>query len=46
VPDPGSSSAGDGLESIAAIVVLLIVASLPLGMVALVARFLRGSWNP
>jgi hypothetical protein len=46
VPDPVSGSADGGLESFAAIVVLLIVASLLLGMVALVARFLRGSWNP
>jgi len=46
VPDPGSDSADGGLESFAAIAVLLIVASLLLGMVALVTRFLRGSWDP
>jgi hypothetical protein len=43
--DPGGDSGGV-LESFAAIGVLLIVASLLLGMVALVTRFLRGSWNP
>ena len=49
LPDPGSlggDSADSGLESVAAIAVLVIVAMLLLGMVALVARFLRGSWNP
>ena len=49
LPDPGSvggDSADSGLEAFAAIAVLVIVATLLLGMVALVARFLRGSWNP
>jgi hypothetical protein len=49
VPVPGQDagdSAGGGLESFAAVVVLLIVASLLFGMIALVTRFLRGSWNP
>ena len=49
LPGPGASggdSAGGGMESFAAIAVLLIVASLLFGMVALVTRFLRGSWNP
>jgi hypothetical protein len=45
LPDPRGDSGGL-LESFAAIGVLLIVASLLLGMVALVTRFLRGSWNP
>jgi hypothetical protein len=43
---PGPGGSGGLLESFAAIGVLLIVASLLLGMVALVTRFLRGSWNP
>ena len=49
LPDPGSvgdGSAEGGVEAFAAIAVLVIVATLLLGMVALVARFLRGSWNP
>jgi hypothetical protein len=49
LPDPGDiggDSAGGGLESYAAIGVLLLVASLLFGMVVLVTRFLRGSWNP
>ena len=49
LPTPGSvggDSADSGLEAFAAIAVLVIVATLLLGMVALVARFLRGSWNP
>jgi hypothetical protein len=46
-PVPGEGdSAGGGLESFAAVFVLLIVASLLFGMVVLVTRFLRGSWNP
>ena len=49
VPVPGEDdgdSAGGGIESFAAVLVLLVVASLLFGMVALVTRFLRGSWNP
>jgi hypothetical protein len=49
LPDPGDVGGGssDGiLDSFAAIGVLLIVASLLFGMVALVTRFLRGNWNP
>jgi len=49
LPDPGDvggGSADGGLESFAAIGVLLIIASLLFGMVVLVTRFLRGNWNP
>ena len=47
LPNPvGGDSADGGLESFAAVAVLVLVASLLFGMVARVARFLRGSWNP
>jgi len=48
LPDPGDvgGDSSGGLESYAAIVVLLLVASLLFGMVVLVTRFLRGNWNP
>jgi hypothetical protein len=48
LPGPGEAGdgSGGGLESFAAIGVLLLVASLLFGMVTLVTRFLRGSWNP
>ena len=41
-PLPGSSM----VEAVAAIAAMALVASLLLGMLTLVARFVRGSWNP
>ena len=41
-PRPGGSI----LDSVAAILAMALVASLLLGMLTLVTRFLRGSWNP
>lgn len=41
-PRPGGSI----VDSVAAILAMALVASLLLAMTALVARFLRGSWNP
>ena len=41
-PRPGGSI----VDSVAAILAMALVASLLLGMLTLVTRFVRGSWNP
>jgi outer membrane biosynthesis protein TonB len=48
IPPPGfdSGSSAEGMESLLTIGVLTLVGAILLTAVALVARFLRGSWNP
>ena len=46
LPIPGSLSPDTGTEAFAAIAIVMLVGALLLAMVALVTRFLRGSWNP
>ncbi len=48
VPDGGvlGVATGDGEQPFVAIAVLTLIAGLLVAMVALVTRFLRGSWNP
>jgi hypothetical protein len=46
LPIPGSLSPDTGTEAFAAIAVVMLVGALLLAMVALVTRFVRGSWNP
>jgi hypothetical protein len=46
LPIPGSLTPDTGQEAFAAIAVAMLVGALLLAMVALVTRFVRGSWNP
>ena len=46
IPDIGAIGGNAAEQPFLAIAVLVLVGALLLAMVALVTRFLRGSWNP
>jgi hypothetical protein len=45
-PSLGSGPSADGLERLISIVILTLIGAILLTTVALVGRFLRGTWNP